>query len=387
MKLPPRDPDVSIRESKRLRFVVSLLAFRPGRIGGTEQFLRSLLSELPSVLGKDELVIVAGREAADSIATPGLDRLVLDLGDASIVGRRVAEAFTPWRDRRLEEAILGLQPDAILFPQISMFPKATAIPAVVMVGDLQHLVLPHHIPLVHRAFRRAIYPRSLSRARVVVAVSDRTRDDVVERAGVDAGKVRVVRAGCMPMRGAGTTGPPPVAGDYLYYPAVSHPHKGHEELFDSFAMLADSHGSLRLVLTGQRTPHWRRLSARVHALGLHERVVHLGHVAPEVVESLYAHAAAVVFPSRFEGFGLPVVEAASHGARVIASALSVFDENDTEGVQRIDFRDVEQLRAALASDGRARVVEGAWSWRDAASGIVEALREAARDPSGDGTFG
>jgi glycosyltransferase involved in cell wall biosynthesis len=366
-----------------LRFAISLLSLRPGRIGGTETYIRSLLAALPGALGAHEAVVVAARDAARAIATPGLDRLELDIGDAALLARRSAEALTPWRDRFLENVIADQKPDAVFFPQFSMFPKAVAAPAVVNVGDVQHLVAPRDIRLAERVFRRAIYPRSLATARIVTAVSERTCRDLARYAGVDASKIRVVRHGCPPMRQVGAEdlaapgGEPPVRGPFLYYPAVTHPHKGHDELLEAFSYLVMARVPLRLVFTGQRTRYWKKLEARARRLGLGERVHHLGYVATEVVEWLYANAAAVVFPSRFEGFGLPVVEAASFGARVIASDLDVFDEHGTEGVHRIDFRQPEQLRAALASTRRARIADGAWSWDDAARATVAALCEAA----------
>jgi glycosyltransferase involved in cell wall biosynthesis len=374
-----------------LRFAVSLLALRPGRIGGTENYVRSLLAALPAALDGHEVVVVAATDAARSIETPGLERVVIDAGDAAMVARRSAEAMTPWRDRRLEDAFAALRCDAVFFPQISIYPKAVAAPAVVNVGDVQHLVAPRNIRVAERVFRRAIYPRSLAAARIVTAVSERTRRDLVEHAGVDERRIRVIRHGCPPMRapagqGAGASvdharasfeDDPPVRGPFLYYPAVTHPHKGHDELLEAFSYLVMARVPLRLVFTGQRTRYWKKLEARARRLGLGERVHHLGYVATEVVEWLYANAAAVVFPSRFEGFGLPVVEAASFGARVIVSDLDVFDEHGTEGVHRIDFRQPEQLRAALASTTRARIADGAWSWEDAARATVAALVEAA----------
>lgn len=363
-----------------MRFVISLLALRPGRIGGTESYMRELLAAMPACLEGDEVVVVAGREAAASVDTEGLGQSIVDLSPAALVARRAAEAFTPWRDRLLERTIEKLRPDAVFFPQFSMYPLEVGAPAVVHVADVQHLLLPDNFALLDRAFRRAIYPRSLARARLVVAASSWTASTLVRLADVAESKIRVVRHG-VPSRVAAiarTTAVAPVEGRYLYYPAVTNPHKGHDVLLDSYAALLREGFAPRLVFTGQKTGHWKHLERKIRRLGLEGKVVHLGYVASEVVEALYANAEAVLFPSRFEGFGLPVVEAAGHGARVITSDLEVFGENGVEGLLRIDFSDVGQLRAALASPLRARVLDGAWTWSDAASATLDALREAAR---------
>lgn len=363
-----------------MRFVISLLALRPGRIGGTESYIRELLAAMPERLDGDEVVVVAGREAAASVETPGLGRAVVDLSPTALVARRAAEAFTPWRDRFLERTIATLRPDAVFFPQFSMYPIRLDAPAVVHVADVQHLLLPDNFALLDRAFRRAIYPRSLARARLVVAASSWTASTLVRLADVEESKIRVVRHGVPSRAGAGptTTVSAPVEGPYLYYPAVTNPHKGHDLLLDSYAALVREGLGHRLVFTGQKTGHWKNLERKIRALGLDGRVVHLGYVGREVVEALYANAEAVVFPSRFEGFGLPVVEAAGHGVRVITSDLEVFDENGVEGLLRIDFSDAGQLEVALASPVRARVTDGGWTWSEAASATLDALREAAR---------
>ena len=361
-----------------MRFVISLLALRPGRIGGTESYMRELLAAMPGCLDGDEVVVVAGREAAASMDTAGFERSVLDLSSTALVARRAAEAFTPWRDRLLERTIEKLRPDAVFFPQFSMYPIGVAAPAVVHVADVQHLLLPENFAFLDRAFRGAIYPRSLARARLVVAASSWTATTLVRLADVAESKIRVVRHGVPPHVRAMTTVSAPIEGPYLYYPAVTNPHKGHDLLLDSYAALVREGLGHRLVFTGQKTGHWKNLERKIRTLGLEGRVLHLGYIDREVVEALYANAEAVVFPSRFEGFGLPVVEAAGHGVRVITSDLEVFGENGVEGLLRIDFSDVEQLRAALASPVRARVIDGAWTWRDAASATLDALREAAR---------
>lgn len=363
-----------------MRFVLSLLAFRAGRIGGTEQAIRDLLSALPVAAGGDEIVVLTARDAAGAVPTPGLERRVFDVGEPSLLARRAAEAFTPWRDRALERELAALKPDAVFFPQFSMFPKNVGAPAAVFVGDLQHLVLPRNFALVDRAFRRAIYPHSLARADLVMTASEVTRRDLVGLAGVEDTRIRVVRHGCPPRRDAASVPRPPVDGPYLYFPAASNPHKGHEELLRAFAAVANDDERLTLVMTGQKTAHWPVVERAIRELGLGRRVRHLGFVDRALVDSLYAHAAAVVFPSRFEGFGLPPVEAASFGAKVIASRLDVFDEHDTEGVERIDFADPAQLRAALASPVRARLAAGAWSIDDSARALVAALREVAGRP-------
>src|SRR5947207_3219331 len=98
-----------------MRFAISLISFRPGRIGGAETYVRQLLRAMPAVADGDELLVVMPRDLAGSLETPGWRRVVLDLGGRRLIAARVAEAFTPWRARGVERAIAELGLDAMLF--------------------------------------------------------------------------------------------------------------------------------------------------------------------------------------------------------------------------------------------------------------------------------
>jgi glycosyltransferase involved in cell wall biosynthesis len=365
-----------------MRFAVSLLSFRPGRIGGAETYLRQLLRHLPGAAGGDELVAVLHREAASALDTPGLERVLVDSGDRALVARRVLEAFTPWRDRALERLFSGLHLDAALFPQQSIFPKRAPVPAVLTAVDVQHLIHPQHFGPFDRAFRAAVYPRSLGRARRVIAISETTRRTLVDRAGVPADKVVAVPFGFAPSAAANLRPLERLGDPYLYYPAATYPHKDHATLFRSYAALARrGEVAQALVLTGQRTARWPRLARLVGELGMEGRIVHLGFLPLAEVRRVYAGASAILFPTRFEGFGLPVLEAAEFGKKVITSRLDIFDEIGVPRNRQIDFADPEQLLAALRLPGPTVLERPASTWEENARATMAELRRAAAGPS------
>lgn len=361
-----------------MRFAVSLLSFRPGRVGGAETYLRNLIEALPRAADGDELVAVMHPEAAESLATPGLDRHVVSSSDAALVLQRTLEALTPYRARSLERRFARLGADAVLFPQQSIFPKRAPVKAVLTVHDQQHLAFPDNLSRFDRAFRAGIYGESLRRAARVIAISRFTRDELVARCGLDPERIEVVPQGVRPppaVRPAPWTG---AGGPYLYYPAATWPHKNHDTLFRSYAALRRA-GRLgaRLVLSGQRTTHWASLERLAGALGISGDVQHLGFLPAAEVERVYAGALALVFPSRHEGFGLPILEAARLGVPVITSRLGVFEELGVPASRRIDFLDPDQLARALAWKGLAALEKIPATWDDVARGTMRVLRATA----------
>jgi len=349
-------------------------------VGGAETYVRKLLAELPRAADPgDSLVAIMDRDVAGVLPTPGWERTVVDRSAAGVVLDRILEAFTPWRALGVERVFREVAADVALFPQQSIFPKRVRGKVVLSVGDVQHLFHPEHIPLFERAFRPAIYPYSMRRADRLVAVSEFTRTTLVERSGVPPEKITTIRHGYDPPAQRELRPTDRVSGRYLYYPAATFPHKNHAELIRSYAALR-RRGDLgaRLVFTGLRTRAWRRLARLSRELGVEDDVVHLGFLPYSEVRRVFAGAEAVVFPSRYEGFGIPVVEAAlEFEKKVITSRLPVFDELGVPRARQIDFGDPEALLAALRLEGPTVLERRPATWADCARRTLEVMRRAA----------
>jgi glycosyltransferase involved in cell wall biosynthesis len=243
---------------------------------------------------------------------------------------------------------------------------------------VQYLFHPEHFGLFDRTFRPRVYPRSLTRARHVIAISEFTKRTLVEACGVASEKVTAIPLGFTP-RDVSQVEPYRDGLPYLYYPAATFPHKAHDTLLRALAALR-RRGQLRhrLILTGAKTSHWKMLTHLVRDLGMADAVQHLGFVSRDQVDALYAGAGAVVFPSRYEGFGLPIIEAAQFGRRIVASRLPVFDELGLPAEAQIDLAaDRGAHRGGAATNGRP-MLGAACKWRDAAR--RRRLRSGSLDP-------
>ena len=366
-----------------MRFAVSLLGFRPGRVGGAETYLRELLRRIgpAAAAAGDEVVAVLHPEAAQGLEAPGVERLLLPRGDRALVAARLAEAFTPWRDRAAERAFAAARADATLFPQQSLFPARVAGPVVLTALDLQHLDHPEWFGPFDTRFRAAVYPRSLARADRVLAISAFTAGTLRDRCGVAPERLEVVHLGVTPPPAPPEGGWPPLPEappPYLYYPAATWPHKDHATLLRCYAALRRA-GRLeaRLVLTGARTRAWDGLERLAARLGVAGDVLHLGFRPRADLERLYAHASAVVFPSRYEGFGLPILEAAARGQKVVARPLPVYRELGLPAEAQIDLGDPEALARALEAPGPTVLTAPPPTWEACVEATLRALRRVA----------
>ncbi len=365
-----------------MRVALSLLSLRAGRVGGAETYVRKLIAELPRAgASGDAFVAILDRTLAATLETPGWERRVVPRSARAVVAERVLEAFTPYRARAVERVIVGARADVVLFPQQSIFPRDVPGRAVVTVHDLQHLYFPENMPAFERAFRPRIYPYSLARADHVIAISEFTRATLLERCGLRAEKVTAVPQGYAPRGGDAVLPTDRVAGPYLYYPAATFAHKDHETLIRSYATLR-RRGDVdaKLVFTGMQTRRWPQLAALARTLGVAADVVHLGFLPYPDVRRVYAGAEAVVFPSRYEGFGLPVLEAVDLGKKVIASRLPVLDELGLPRDAQIDFGDPEALLAALRRPGATALAKRPATWTECARRTLQLLREVAAAP-------
>ena len=201
------------------------------------------------------------------------------------------------------------------------------------------------------------------RATVVVTASEYSKARLAESAGVEAGRVEVVPLGIDHER----FDPAPSEADterladlrvpsrFVIYPANLWPHKNHHRLVEALALVEDR--DVALVLTGQDYGRLAALIAHADRLGVAERVHHLGYVGREVVPALYRRAVAMVFPSLYEGFGSPPLEAMACGCPVAASGRASLGEVCAGAALSFDPESPEEIAGAidrLSSDAAVR---------------------------------
>lgn len=265
-----------------------------------------------------------------------------------------------WTHLRLSAEVMRRQPDVLFVPS-HVLPVLHPRRSVATVHDLGFRVFPE----AHKPFDRAYLDLSTRfnarSAAAVLADSQATKDDLVRFTGVAADKVTVVHLGrdealapeLDPGRLAevqqrlGIAQPGRPAPPYILYVGTLQPRKNLVRLVDAFAAARQQHPDLTLVLTGRRGWLADPIFARVEALGLHGAVRFPGFVPDADLPALFSGALCFAFPSLYEGFGFPVLEAQACGAPVLAANTTSLPEVAGDGALLVDPLDTDAIAAGL----------------------------------------
>jgi glycosyltransferase involved in cell wall biosynthesis len=312
---------------------ISLLTLVPGIVGGSETYARELIRALARVGGLRYRVFVP------TIATDAADGLPAWTVNAyrarrDTAGRAASMLLARLAPRGLRRELRLDDLGAIHFPLTVMLPTLDRPPAVTTVLDLQHELMPQLFSPVERLYRRLTYRSSALRSRLVIAISEHVKETAVERLGLPPERVRVIHFGVD--RERFTPGDAP-REPFLLYPANNWPHKNHACLLEAFARIQREHPDLRLVLTG----------AGHESSAYPEGVDVLGRVSDETLAQLYRRASALVFPSLYEGFGQPPLEAMASGCPVAAARSGALPEVCGDAARYFDPTSAEDLAEAV----------------------------------------
>ncbi|MBI2930938.1 MAG: glycosyltransferase family 4 protein [Planctomycetes bacterium] len=267
-------------------------------------------------------------------------------------------------------------------PEGSLLPT---VPHVVTVHDLVQLAFPHFYPHL-QFYVGQVMPRVVRRAAAVIADSEHTRRELVHRFGLDPRKVTVVAAGVDHDRFRPRP-PGPMThryGRYILTVGDLRPHKNLPRALRAFDLLDDD---LKLVIVGRSGQGSDdEIQRTLAGLRRRDRVVFTGYVPAEELPQLYSEAAVFLFPSLYEGFGIPPLEAMACGAPVAASNATSIPEVCGDAARTFDPTSIDAmaqaLRDVLADPAlwRRRSLARAkcFSWDRAADQIDAVLRKVAR---------
>jgi glycosyltransferase involved in cell wall biosynthesis len=329
---------------------------------GDETYMANLLRELAALADRERLAAVTRRP---DLVPAGID--AVELPARSQIARMAIG---------LPRALRRLRPALGHFNYV--IPPAYRGPAVITVHDLSFERDPALMGPRDRFFFRTLVPRSARRADRVLAVSERTRDDLVERYGVAEEKVFVTPNGVDPV--FHPNGDVPKRPPYALFVGGIQPRKDPLSAIEALGLLD---GDLSLVLVGDEKRGGDEVRGAVRRLGLEQRVELTGHVERERLAELYRGAACLVFPSRYEGFGLPVLEAMASGIPVVAASAGAVPEVAGDAAILVEPGDPVGLAGGIerALADRERLVAAGlerakqFSWAETARRTLAVYRE------------
>lgn len=326
-----------------MRIGVNLMFLVPGEVGASEALLTRLIASISEM---DHELIIFGTSGFAS-AYPEIaerTRIVQVPWRSGAQGLRIAaeNSWLAWKARRLKLDVIH--------HGVGTTPYLATVPSVVTIHDVQYVHYPENFVKLKRKWLQLNVPYSARHSEVVCVVSNWVKDDIVHSFGIASRKVAVVPFGSDGLFGEGAAEAASVTEKYrlgrpfFLFPGRAYPHKNHRFLLAAYkplASLAD------LVFTG---PPWfrdREIATAARGLGLSGKVRHLGIVSREDLGGLYRAATALVYPSRFEGFGAPLLEAMSVGCPVIASNATAIPEVVNESGILLDPDDLEGWTEAM----------------------------------------
>lgn len=244
--------------------------------------------------------------------------------------------------------------DLVHFPD--PFAYVTNLPSIYQPWDLQHLHYPEFFSQVDRALREIYYPAFCSRASSVCVQAEWTKHDVINQYGIPEDKVVVIPWGSV----FDAYKRPSIIAEravkqkfgfpstFFFYPAATWPHKNHKVIFHALDILKRQRGTPpQVYFTGLSTDYRSTLDKLARELGISDYVHFLGFLSAEELQTVFSSATAMIFPSKFEGFGLPILEAFHANLPVLSSNATVLPEVAGEAALYFDPDSPEELAALM----------------------------------------
>lgn len=354
----------------------------PGKIGGAEQYVRNIISIMKKE--KDlELVLFLNEEAFGTFENM----------ESSEV-QRVCVPYQLNSVKEFYEYYIAKYDIQILFCPLFYVPyEFCSVPIVVSILDIQHEYYPEYFTQELLQYRRYETRKSIENSSAIITISEFSKRTMIEKYNVEGEKIFVTHLNSDSSfekeldekKNAEMISHLPE--HYIFYPANGWGHKNHKKLIDGYKILKEKYSTeCKLVLTGNAFTSENGLHEYIQSLDLAEDIIALGYVEQEDMPYVFANADILAFPSLFEGFGIPLVEAMRVGTpiacstcgsipEIVGDAAVFFDANDEEDIadKLYTLEQSSELQNELCKRGKQRAE--IFSWEKCAEQTLEILMQ------------
>ena len=384
-----------------LRIGINALSLAPGRMGGVETYFNDLIDSLQDADRENEYVVLLNLQNVRTLPLRNRNFSIRHFHYGYSSARYLLRGFlkNAFGVDPLARLVDRLGLNVIHHPFTILDPINMQTPAVLTFWDMQQEFFPEYFSGLELYLRKKSYRRSAEKAKHIITCSTFTKNCLVEKYGIDEKKISIIYPG------VGKGFRPIDDGSrleeirrkysldfpFLYYPAATWPHKNHRNLLMSLKILKETRGfDGKLVLTGIPVTSGAEISRQTEGLGLKHHVISLGYLPHEELRLIYNLARLLVFPSLFEGLGIPVLEAMACGCPVACSGTTslpeivgdhgfVFDPHSPQDIAEkvwAIWQD-SSLREELRRKGLQRSKD--FDWSDAARKTAAVYRSTAAD--------
>jgi glycosyltransferase involved in cell wall biosynthesis len=368
-----------------IRVGINALYLIPGGVGGTEIYLRNVLGALAQVDGENQYFVFRNRDTGADLTpqAPNFHDCPQRVSGRSRPQRLLYEQFAL-------PVVCSRRGIDVLFNGGFTAPLLCRCPMVTVFHDLQYLRHPEFFRWWDLPFWRVMLPASARRSQRIVVLSQAVKADLVHFYRLPPERIAVSPHGIEPefARIAARRAVEAPLAKLILSISTLHPHKNLGALLTAFQHFRAKHGGWTLCLAGLKGFEAEKIEARRQELGLNDSVTITGWIPRAELYGLFATAAAFIYPSRFEGFGIPVLEALAAGIPAACSQLPSLIEIAQGTVRFFDPNQVDDIAAALEnittpSDEREQRRQAGirraqnFSWERSARALIEALTEAA----------
>jgi glycosyltransferase involved in cell wall biosynthesis len=376
----------SLDKTELKTIVVDLTPVLPGgENGGAKIFVLQLLEELAEKATATQFILLtqfASHEELAFLDKPNMHRRMV-IGEQSmpadklffkalatkiishlpgrlsrVVARFGYRLLNTIKRKRTQNLLNELRADLLFCPFTAPTYYEAGIPTVCTIYDLQYKSYPEFFSVVDIANRDQTFKEACLRATKLVAISDYSRDSAIEHGRLDAERISTIYLQMAQRISQDNKSSTTIISrfdlipsQYLMYPANFWKHKNHQMLLTAFGIACHSGLSpeIKLLCTGAPGPRQVLLKHAAQVMGLGDRVVFPGYVSNVEMSALMNNSAAVVFPSLYEGFGLPVIEAMAAGVPVACSATTSIPEVAAGAAVMFDPRIPSQIAQAMVT--------------------------------------